>query len=642
MNTISFMSANFVARQIDYHMSDGWMQGDDATNTWFAPLATFEERLDEMLGEVADLGFRAIDIWSAHLNYQWATPAHIAIAKKLLETHELLPVSYAGGFGETPAELEAACRLCRELEIPVLGGSMPLLQSDRETAVSILRKHGLQYGFENHPEATPEEVLAKLGEGDEDVIGVALDTGWFATQGFDALEALKQLAPRLKHFHLKDIKAPREEKTGYMFIDMGHETCALGDGITPVEACAKILPELGYRGAIAIEHEPEEYDPREDCKLSLERLKVWLKDGVDALIPENPLGVVIVGCGNISAAYAREILTYPHIKFLGAQDLDLSRSEALVKEYGGKVYPTLEDVLADQQVEVVVNLTIHHAHVEVITKCLEAGKHVHSEKPLANSYEDAKGLVDLAKEKGLRLSCAPTTWLGEAQLTAWKMVREGKIGTPRVAYAEVNWGRIESWHPNPGPFYAVGPVFDVAVYPLTLLSTWFGPAKRVVAGGGVVHPNRQTSDGTPFTIEQPEWSTAIVEFEDGVQARITSSFYTGWNTRQHGLELHGDEAMIALDRWDVFDTGVYYAPIHQRGFHEKVPLLRPAFHGIEFARGLSDLAIALREDRPHRTTGDQAAHVVEIMQAVHKSLASGTSVNLISTFNRPTPLPWAE
>jgi predicted dehydrogenase len=152
------------------------------------------------------------------------------------------------------------------------------------------------------------------------------------------------------------------------------------------------------------------------------------------------------------------------------------------------VYPSLEAILADEEVDLVINLTIHSAHVEVITTCLHVGKHVYSEKPMTLTSEEAWKLVALAEEKGCRLGSAPITILGEGQQTAWKVIRDGLLGTVRAAYAEVNWGRIESWHPTPGPFYEVGLLFDVAVYPLTLLTTIFGPARSVTAFGKVLYP----------------------------------------------------------------------------------------------------------------------------------------------------------
>lgn len=634
------MGANLVARELGYRMTDGWGQGDAAAQAHFRPIETFEARFDALLGEIAALGFEAMDLWSGHLHYTWATPEHVAIARRLLAKHELRVVSYAGGFGESLPAFRSACRLCAELNIPMLGGGTPLLRSRRAEVVAALREFGLIFAWENHPEKSVEEILAALGDGDEDIVGVALDTGWLATQKVDVLAAVRALAPRLKHLHLKDVLAPRAEKTGLMFVDMGHETCRLGDGIVPVEAVVRMLPEIGYTGVITIEHEPEEGDPREAVRESAERVRAWQK----AQRPRSgkaPVRVAIVGCGNIAGQYAENVAPYPEVEIVGAQDLDRARAEAFCARYGGTVYDRLEDVIAAPEVDVVVNLTIHHAHVEVITKCLEGGKHVHSEKPIAMTYAEAKRLVDLAAEKNLRLSCAPITWMGEAQQTAWKLVRDGRIGTPRVAYAEVNWGRIESWHPNPGPFYEVGPVFDVAVYPLTLLTTWFGPAKRVTAAGGVVYPDRVTKEGKPFTITTPEWTCAVVELASGVRARVTASFYVGWNTRQHGLEVHGDKAMVALDRWDVFDTGVWFAPLEQRDGATRVPLLRPGVPGIEFGRGIVELAQAIQENRPHRAQGAQAAHVLEVMEAIHACLGDGRPRAIHSTFDAPEPMDWA-
>src|SRR5690606_13149357 len=132
-----------------------------------------------------------------------------------------------------------------------------------------------------------------------------------------------------------------------------------------------------------------------------------------------PLRVVVVGCGNIAGAYGEAMRSRSEIRILGASDIDPARAAAWVEKNGGRAYASLDAVLADPEVEAVVNLTIQHAHVPVITSCLEAGKHVHSEKPLAATYAEARRLVELAEARGLRLSCAPVTWLGEAQQTAW-------------------------------------------------------------------------------------------------------------------------------------------------------------------------------------------------------------------------------
>lgn len=348
-------------------------------------------------------------------------------------------------------------------------------------------------------------------------------------------------------------------------------------------------------------------------------------------------GVAIIGCGNIATRYAKDLASYPEIDLVGFSDLDVSRAEALAAEHGGCAYTDAAALLADPAVELVVNLTIHRAHYEVTTQCLEAGKHVHSEKPLAMTNDEARGLVTLAESKGLRLGSSPFTYMGEAQQTAWKQIRDGRLGTVRLVYAEVNHGRIEAWHPNPEPFYEVGPWFDVGVYPLTLLTTFFGPVRRVQAAGKVLWADRVTQEGRPFHIETPDCVLATVELADGPIARLSVNFYV-CDTKQRGLEFHGDEGALHLGCFQGFGAEVAVAKPRE-GF-EPVPLLREAPGGTEWGRGVRDLAEAVRENRPHRATGAQAAHVVEVLNGAMTSIATGAPVTIDSDFPRPTPMEW--
>src|SRR4051812_8010893 len=150
----------------------------------------------------------------------------------------------------------------------------------------------------------------------------------------------------------------------------------------------------------------------------------------------NPVQIAIIGCGNIAGPYVRDFPNYSEFALRGVADIDTARAEAFAAEWSTQAYPTIDALLADPAVELVVNLTTQQAHTAVITRCLEAGKHVYSEKPLAMSYAEAAGLVRLAQEKGLRLACSPFTLMGEAQQTAWKWLREGRLGQVRLAYAE--------------------------------------------------------------------------------------------------------------------------------------------------------------------------------------------------------------
>lgn len=353
-----------------------------------------------------------------------------------------------------------------------------------------------------------------------------------------------------------------------------------------------------------------------------------------------PLRVAIAGCGNIAGPYARTMIPYPQLEYVGATDILPGRAEEFVGIHGGRAYASLDEMLADPSIDLVVNLTIHHAHPAVITQCLNAGKHVHSEKPLALTYAEAKQLVELADSRGLRLSCSPITFMGEAQQTAWKTIRDGKLGKVRVVYCEVNWGRIEAWHPNPGPFYQVGALFDVGVYPLTLVTTFFGPARRVLAYGTVLHPDRVTKENVPFHIDTPDWVLAAVELADGTVVRLTTNFYVGHHGKQKGLEFHGDLGSLYLGSFQDFHAPVEYADYGKP--YAPTPYVREPFQGIEWGRAVAEIADAMAEGRPQRGTGAQAAHVVEILCAIQESYTSGRAVDVTSSFTPPTPMPWGE
>jgi len=263
---------------------------------------------------------------------------------------------------------------------------------------------------------------------------------------------------------------------------------------------------------------------------------------------------------------------------------------------------------------------------------------VHSEKPLALAYEDARRLVELAGEHGVRLSSAPTTLLGEAQQTLWKHVRDGAVGTVRAVYAEANWDRIERWHPDPRSLYAVGPVVDVGVYPLTILTAMFGPVRLVRAYATTLEPERALLDGTAFTPAAPDFIVAVLEHESGVVTRLTASFYVGQG-KQSGIEVHGDDGSLHLRGWQEADS-----PLELQlrgGEYAEIPPLREPFKGTDWGRALVDLARAIDEGRPHRAAGEHAAHVVEILNAVESSYGDGGAVSVTSGFTTPEPMDWA-
>jgi sugar phosphate isomerase/epimerase len=256
---ISFMTANYVAREVGYAMH-GWGHGDRATNEAFAPLATYGEKLDELLGDVAAHGFDTVDVWGAHLGADWATDEHVAVARETLARHGLTVSSYATWVG--PSNIERACELTRALGTDLIGAGF---SGDPQQLAPALERHGVRLAIENHPEPTPQDVLDKIAAGGER-FGCTVDTGWWGTQGYDAAQAIEELGDRVWHVHLKDVEHVGEP----------HDTCRWGNGVVPIEECVRVLQRTGYSGAIAVEHEPETFDPTDDVRAMREQLAGWL------------------------------------------------------------------------------------------------------------------------------------------------------------------------------------------------------------------------------------------------------------------------------------------------------------------------------------------------------------------------------
>jgi len=273
MNTISFVTANFVARYTGYHMKS-WDEGSTTTADYFRPIETFPERFDALMAEVRGMGFSAVDLWENHLHFNWATDRHVEAARESLVRHGLSLTTFVG-YAHTEKEIHAAGRLCQDMGCPMWSGNLGMMASDRTRIGDVLRHYNFRLAVENHPQ-TPAELLHQIGHGDEDVIGVCADTGWFGTTGVDAVEALHKLKHRLFHIHLKDVKARRAEKTGHEAIDLGHECCRYGTGIVPVERAVKTAIKDGFTGPISVELEPELFDPTEDVKANLQMLKSWV------------------------------------------------------------------------------------------------------------------------------------------------------------------------------------------------------------------------------------------------------------------------------------------------------------------------------------------------------------------------------
>jgi predicted dehydrogenase len=319
----------------------------------------------------------------------------------------------------------------------------------------------------------------------------------------------------------------------------------------------------------------------------------------------------------------------------------MSRCVAFAEEHAMRAYESVASLLADDSVDLILDLSGQDAHAQVVDSCLSAGKHVYCEKPLALDYPTAERLVACARDAGLRLGSAPSTFLGEAQQTVAKSVRGGRLGRVRLVYAEINHGRIESWHPNPAPFYDCGPVFDMGPYPLTLLTGIFGPVARVQAWQRFLLRDRATKEGAAFELRKPDFTVALMEFRDGPLMRLSLNYYADWWKKEGEIvELHGDNGSLCLGHVSVFNANVEYADYGKP--YEAVEPVKEPFRGIEWGRGVVEMVDAMIEGRPHRATGEQAAHVIEIMCAIDEAAASGQAVDVNSTFTAPSPMGWAE
>jgi sugar phosphate isomerase/epimerase len=265
-NAISFNCSNLVGQQSGYDPQNDWESCVQAVNEYYSPLETFPARFEQMVLDVRTLGFKSLDIWTAgQLNWRWATKEHAAAARELLERHQMIVSSLGGDFGETRSEFLAACDLATGVGTRLLSGGCALFHTDRQFVMSALVDHNLQLSLENHPERNAREMLDEVGEADSDWIGTTVDTGWYATRGFDVVQAIQELSGRILHVHLKDVLAgPAHVNVGY------------GKGCVPLEQCVLALKRIGYPGDISVEEHALDHNPLPEIAEARRLLQTWL------------------------------------------------------------------------------------------------------------------------------------------------------------------------------------------------------------------------------------------------------------------------------------------------------------------------------------------------------------------------------
>jgi predicted dehydrogenase len=367
------------------------------------------------------------------------------------------------------------------------------------------------------------------------------------------------------------------------------------------------------------------------------------------------LGVGVIGCGNISAAYFKLAPLFKGVEMRACADLDPKAAEARAKEFGVRA-ETVEGLLAANDIDIVVNLTIPAAHYEVSRAILDAGKHVYSEKPFVLSVKEGQDLAKRAAKKGLRVGSAPDTFLGGAHQLVRNLIDTGKVGRVTSGTCYVMSHGMEHWHPNPDFFFAPGggPILDLGPYYISNLVQLIGPVTRVAALASIPAKERTITSkprfGQKIPVTTPTTIHALLEFATGA----TITFNASWDVWKHGhapIELYGEEGTIFVPDPNFFGGDVMFT--NRADPVKKLPKWQHAFavpnqqhaQGMMAnyrASGLADMALGILEDRPHRCSLEFSLHVIDVMTGILKSGETGKFVAMQTTCERPAALSPAD
>lgn len=354
------------------------------------------------------------------------------------------------------------------------------------------------------------------------------------------------------------------------------------------------------------------------------------------------VGIGVVGCGNISPIYLQNLSLFEGTKVVAVTDLDAAKAKARAEEFNVPVRDSVEDLVSDPSVEIVLNLTVPKVHFQVAALAVSAGKHVYNEKPLTVEWEDGQSLVQQAKQQGVLIGCAPDTFLGAGIQTCREIVDSGRIGVPVAVQAFMLCPGHESWHPDPGFYYEKGggPLFDMGPYYLTALVALLGPIRTVTGMARASFPTRTiTSEpkrGTSITVETPTNLSTVLEFGSGAIGQLSTSFDVPAHTLPH-IEIYGSEGTLQVPDPNGFG-GTPKLWTKSTGAWEDIEIVRPYS---ENSRGVGvlDLAQAAQNGRSARASGNLALHVLETMHAAHWAAERREHVTLTTTVDRPEPMP---
>jgi predicted dehydrogenase len=349
----------------------------------------------------------------------------------------------------------------------------------------------------------------------------------------------------------------------------------------------------------------------------------------------------IIGTGTISGIYLKNAPHFASMDIVACADVLPDRAQARAQEYGIAA-KTVDELLADPDIQLVINLTIPKAHAEVAQAVIAAGKSVYNEKPLAVTREDGRATLEAASARGVRVGCAPDTFLGASLQTCRGLIDAGAIGEPVAATAFMLGHGPEHWHPDPAFYYQVGggPMFDMGPYYLTALISLLGPVRRVTGSTRISFPERTVTSepkyGEKVQVEIPTHIAGVLDFASGVIGTLVTSFDV-WAAQVPRIEIYGTTGTLSVP-----DPNRFGDPVRIRiGREEEWRDVALTHANAENSRGLgvADLAQGLISGRPHRASGELAYHVLDIMHAFHDASREGRHIELASTCERPAPLP---
>ena len=357
-----------------------------------------------------------------------------------------------------------------------------------------------------------------------------------------------------------------------------------------------------------------------------------------------PVGVAIIGAGVISKQYLDNLTQFPDIQVCMVTDLHPEVAKARAHEYGIATYGPPELALKHPDVEIIVNLTIPTAHVEIDLAAIRAGKHVFSEKPIALDRVSAQTLLKQADEAGLRVGCAPDTFLGAGLQTARRAIMRGDIGVPLTALTLFQTHGPDLWHPNPAFLFrhGAGPLFDIGPYYLTALAQCLGSFRRVAGVGSQSRATRVIRSGPKageaFDVEVPTHVSVLAQFDSGVSSTSILSFDSP-RVRTGFVEITGSEAVLSVPDPDYFDGKLRICRTDDDDWIEIPTTGATNGRGI----GVLDMARSIRGGLPHRASGQLAYHVLDTMASIQEAVNTGCHVDVVSSAPETLPIPedWA-